>query len=94
MQPVFDRLPAPALRRLQLRMRRVLRPIGGHRQARQSPRGSDAGGHSPVQGQPASSRDSWFAERVHLGTPLSDAELQHGVNAGLISSTLLIAGSR
>ena len=38
-------------------------------------------------------RDRWFAERAGLGTQLSPEEIEHGVNAGIISSTLLI-GSR
>lgn len=90
MQAMPYRLHAPALRRLQLRMRPLLRPVGSNYQTRQSQGPSYAGGHSPVQDQPAQSRDSWFAERTHLGTPISDEELQHGVRAGIIASTLLM----
>lgn len=79
----------PALRRLQLRMRPVLRSTGRYHQARQGASRSHAAGHSPVQAKPATVRDSWFAERENLGTPLSDAELRYGVDAGLISSVLL-----
>lgn len=93
MQAVQDRIPASALRRLQLRLRPMLRPAGRYRQARQGQSRGDAGRDSPVQEQPASIRDRWFAERAHLGTFLSAEEIQHGVNAGIISSTLLI-GSR
>lgn len=79
----------PALRRLQLRMRPVLRSAGRYHQARQSASRSHAAGHSPVQAKPTTVRDSWFAERKKLGTPLSYAELRYGVDAGLISSVLL-----
>lgn len=89
MPAVSGRLPAPALRRLQLRMRRVLRPVGALNLAVQAARGGDVGCDSAVRQEPAQVRDSWFAERAALGTPLSAAELRHGVNAGIISSTLL-----
>lgn len=89
MSAVSGFLSQPALRRLQLRMRPVLRSAGRHHQTRQGASRSHAGGHSPVQAKPATVRDSWFAERENLGTPLSDAELRHGVDAGLISSALL-----
>jgi len=94
MHAMPNSLDQSALRRVQLHVRALLRMVGGNNEARQSQGSSHAVSHSPVQGQPAPSRDSWFAERIHLGTPLGDAELKHGVNAGLISSTLLIAGSR
>jgi len=81
-----------ALRRLQLRMRPVLRPTRGYRAAKQGACGGDAGCNSAVREEPATIRDRWFAERADLGIPLSDAELRHGVNAGIISSTLLNDG--
>lgn len=89
MHSMPDRLNQPALRRLQLRLRPMLRPIGGYHTARQGEGSSDVGRDSPVQRIPTPSRDHWFAERAHLGTPLSHAELLHGVNAGIIGSTLL-----
>lgn len=82
-------IPQPALRRLQLRMRRVLRAPGREYAPRQSPCSGDAGSDSPVQGQPAQVRDRWFAERAHLGARLSESELAHGVAMGVISSALL-----
>lgn len=93
MQAVQDRIPAYALRRLQLRLRPMLRPAGRYRQARQGQSRGDAGCDSPVQAESAEIRDRWFAERAGLGTQLSPEEIEHGVNAGIISSTLLI-GSR
>lgn len=89
MQPVPDRLSQPALRRLQLRLRPMLRPVGGYYTARQGEGSGNVGSDSPVQRIPAPSRDHWFAERAHLGTPLSQAELWHGVKHGIIGSTLL-----
>lgn len=86
---MHDRIPAPALRRLQLRMRPLLRPAGGFNAARQGQGGGHAGSDSAVRESPAALRDHWFAERASLGTPLSDDELQHGVNAGIISGALL-----
>lgn len=90
MQAMPDRLNAPALRRLQLRLRPVLRAVGSNNQTRQSQGQRHAGSHSPIQDQPAPLRDRWFADRFHLGTPLSDDELRHGVNAGIIAATLLM----
>jgi len=89
MSSMSGHISQPALRRLQLRMRPMLRPIGGFHQAGQGTCSGDVGGDSPLQAEPASIRDSWFAERARLGTRLSEAELQHGVKAGLISATLL-----
>lgn len=92
MQAMQFRLPQPALRRLQLRMRPLLRAAGSYHQTRQSPGCGDAPGDSPIQAEPTSIRDRWFAERAHLGTPLNEAELTHGVNAGIISSSILNKG--
>ncbi len=92
MSPMPDRISQPALRRLQLRLRPMLRPAGRYNPARQSQGGGYVVGDSPVQEQPAQVRDRWFAERANLGTPLSIAELQHGVNTGIIGSTLLMDG--
>lgn len=89
MQPMQDRLNTPALRRLQLRLRPMLRPAGRNHQTRQANGSGHAGGDCPVQKEPAAIRDSWFAERQGLGTPLSPQELQHGVDAGIISSFIL-----
>lgn len=86
---MHDRIPAPTLRRLQLRMRPLLRPAGGDNQARPAQGSGHAGSDSPVQTSPAALRDHWFAERASLGTPLSESELQHGVNAGIIGGALL-----
>lgn len=83
----------PALRRLQLRMFPVLRPTRAFSEAKQSARGGDAGCNSAVREEPAKVRDRWFAERVHLGTQLSDDELWYGVKVGIISSTLLNDGA-
>ena len=94
MQPVQDRIPAYPLRRLQLRLRPMLRPVSRHHQTRQGQSRGDAGRDSPVQAEPTSFRDRWFAERAGLGTRLSTAEIQHGVNAGIISSTLLIGSQQ
>lgn len=90
MSAVSDRISQSSLGRLRLRMRAVLRPVGGYNQARQDQGERHAGGNSTVQGKPIQSRDSWFAERASLGTPLSDEELRHGVNAGIIHSALLM----
>jgi hypothetical protein len=89
MQPVPDRLNTPALRRLQLRLRPMLLPAGRNHQTRQANGSGHAGSDCPVQAESASVRDSWFAERQGLGTPLSTQELQHGVDAGIISSHIL-----
>lgn len=32
----------------------------------------------------------WLTEREKLGTPLSDDEIRHGVNRGILPSTLLM----
>jgi hypothetical protein len=77
------------VRPLQLCMPAVLRETGGDNTTRQSQSIGNAGGNSQIQNQPASIRNLWFAERQWLGTPLSAAELQWGVNQGLISSALL-----
>ncbi len=90
MQAVPDRIPQSALRRLQLRMRPVLRSVGVNDAAQQGAGSDDAGGHSAIREQSAQTRDRWFAEREFLGTPLSAEELRYGVNAGIISSTLLM----
>lgn len=87
--PMQDRISQPALRRLQLRLRPLLRSVGRYNAARQGQGVGHVGGDSPIQEQPAQVRDRWFAERANLGTPLSLSELQHGVNAGIIGSTLL-----
>lgn len=89
MQAMPDRISQPALRRLQLRMRPVLCEVGRHHQAEQTPSAGDAGDHSQVRQEPASVRDSWFAERAQLGTKLSRAEIEHGVRHGIVSGTLL-----
>lgn len=89
MHPMPDRISQPALRRLQLRLRPMLRPVGRKHQARQSQGSGDVVGHSSVQGQPAQSVDHWFAERHYLGTPLSESEFLYGINAGIIGPTLL-----
>lgn len=89
MQAVSDRISPPALRRLQLRMRPMLRTAGGNHQTRQGQGSSDVGRSSALQAQPIQSRDSWFAERERFGTPLSLEELQHGVAVGIISESLL-----
>lgn len=86
---MHDRIPAPALRRLQLRMRPLLRQAGVNHQARQGQGISHVGGNSAIQTIPTTQRDSWFAERAHLGMPLSHDELQHGVRVGIISSSLV-----
>lgn len=86
---MHDRISTPALRRLQLRMRPMLRPVGSFNAARQGQGSGHAGSHSPLRESPAALRDHWFAERASLGTPLSSDELQHGVNAGIISGALL-----
>ncbi len=90
MQAVSERISQSALRRLQLRMCPVLRPAGRYNAARQSQSGGDVGGNSPVQEQPAQIRNRWFAERKHLGTPLNESELRHGVDAGIIGSAILM----
>lgn len=89
MSPMPDRISQPALRRLQLRLRPMLRQVGRKHQARQSQSSRNVVSHSPVQEQPAQSVDHWFAERHYLGTPLSESEFQYGINAGIIGSTLL-----
>ena len=89
MQAMPSRISPAALRRLQLRMRPMLRPAGGNHQARQGEGRRDAGGDSAVQDQPAQVRDRWFAERAHLGTALSQSELEFGVRVGLIGLALL-----
>ena len=86
---MHDRISTPALRRLQLRMRPLLRPAGSYNAARQGQGGGHVGGDSPVRESPAALRNHWFAERSHLGTPLSHDELQHGVREGIISSSLV-----
>lgn len=86
---MHDRIPTPALRRLQLRLRPLLRPARGYHQTRPGQGSGHVGSDSPVRESPAALRDHWFAERASLGTPLSDEELQHGVNAGIISGALL-----
>ena len=89
LHPMHDRISTPALRRLQLRMRPLLRPAGSYNAARQGQGGGHVGGDSPVRESPAALRNHWFAERSHLGTPLSHDELQHGVREGIISSSLV-----
>lgn len=89
MPPMPDRLNTPALRRLQLRLRPMLRSAGRNHQARQANGSGHAGSYCPVQAESVSVRDSWFAERQGLGTPLSQQEMQHGVDAGIISSFIL-----
>lgn len=86
---MHDRISTPALRRLQLRMRPLLRPAGGHNAARQGQGSGHVGSDSPVRESPAALRNHWFAERASLGTPLSHDELVHGVRVGLISNFLL-----
>ena len=76
-------------RRVQLRLRPLLRPAGGHNATRQGQSSGHAGSDSAVREGSASPRNHWFAERVYLGTPLSDDELRVGVNAGIISGALL-----
>lgn len=90
MSAVSDRISQSALRRLQLRMRKMRGASGGHNPARQGQGIGHAVSDCTIQGQPIQSRDSWFAERIHLGTPLSDDELRHGVNAGIINSVILM----
>lgn len=90
MQPMPSRIPTSALRRLQLRMRPVLRKAGGHHPARQKQSSGHAVSDSLVQAIPITIRDSWFAERANLGTHLSHDELAHGVRVGLLSSALLV----
>lgn len=90
MQAMPDRISPASLRALRLRMCLVLRSPSGNHQAGQGESSSDAGGDSPVQEQPASVRDRWFAERAHLGTKLSQSELEHGVRAGLLGSAVLM----
>lgn len=67
----------------------IAAPSGVHNTARQGQSSGYVGGNSPVQTSAATPRDYWFAERAHLGTPLSQDELQHGVRAGIISSFLV-----
>lgn len=76
-------------RRVQLCLRPLLRPAGGHHAARQGQSSGHAGSDSEVRKSSASLRNHWFAERAGLGTPLSHDELQHGVRAGIISSSLV-----
>lgn len=90
MPAVPDRISQPALRRLQLRMRKMRGASGGYNPARQGQGIGNAVSDCALQGQPTQSRDSWFAERSGLGTRLSDAEMQHGYNAGIISAALLM----
>lgn len=89
MQAMPSRLHQPDLRGLLIRLRPLLRAARGYYPARQSQSQRHAGSHSPVQDQPAQVRDRWFADRAHLGTPISDEELRHGVRAGIIAATLL-----
>ena len=89
MHAMPNSLDQSALRRVQLHVRALLRTVGGNNEARQSEGIGDADSHSPVQGQSAQVRHRWFAERAHLGTQLSESELEHGVRVGVISSTLL-----
>lgn len=84
------RISQPAQRRVQLRVPLMLRQAGGQDPAQQGPGSGHAGCNRPVQRLASSVRDRWFAERKALGTRLSDDELRHGVNAGIISSALLI----
>jgi len=89
MSAMPNRINQSALRPLQLCVSAVLRQAGCQDQAGQGESISHAAGNSAVQGQSVPRVHSWFAERIFLGTPLSLSELQHGVNAGIISSTLL-----
>ena len=86
---VSGHISQPALRRLQLRLRPLLRAPGRIDTPGQGQGGGDVGCDSAVQGQPAQVRDRWFAERKHLGTPLSQSELEHGVRMGLLGSVLV-----
>ena len=89
MQAVFGSISQPALRRLQLRMRPLLRSVGRYHEARQGQGGGHAGSDSAVRTVTVTVRDYWFAEREHLGVKLSDAELRHGVRVGILSSSLV-----
>jgi hypothetical protein len=89
MHTLPDRVRPSASLRLQLPVRPLLCQACGHHTAMQSEGNSHAGGHCTVQAEPSKVRDSWFAQRVHLGTPLSWDEIRHGVNHGIVSATLL-----
>lgn len=90
MHAMPNSLDQSALRRVQLHVRALLRTVGGNNEARQSQGSSHAVSHSPVQGQSTKVRHRWFAERDHLGTRLSQSEIEHGVRCGIIGSALLI----
>lgn len=93
MHPMPDRISPRSLGRLQLRMRKVLRPVGVYPSSRQGQGSNYVGGDSAVQAEPAPVRHRWFAERAFLGTTLSDDEVRHGVNAGILASSLLMDGA-
>lgn len=90
MHSMPSRISPASLGRLQLRLRRVLRSTGGHYPARQGASSWDAGCYSAIQTESGPGIDHWFAERRHLGTPLSESEFKYGVNAGIIGPTLLM----
>ncbi len=89
LQSVSDDRKKPDLWRLLLRLRPVLRAAGGIDASKQGQGGSDVGGDRAFQRESAKVRNRWFAERAHLGSRLSEAEIEHGVREGILSGRLL-----
>lgn len=85
MQRMQDRISQPALGRLQLRMRAVLRASGAQHRARQAPGQRDARSHCQIPRGAGTQGDSRLREPDQDETPLSLEEVVHAIRIGVIS---------
>lgn len=85
MQRLQDRISQPALGRLQLRVRAVLRASGAQHRARQAPGQCDAAGHCQIPRGAGTQGDSRLRAPDQDETPLSTSEILHAIQIGVIT---------
>lgn len=84
-QPMFERVPEPALRRLQLRMRGVLRPTRHQYQPQQMASICDAGGYRQISSGARPSSRPYLRGPLIGETELSVEEIAHARKIGVIA---------
>lgn len=84
MPAVPDRISAPSLRRLQLRMRAMLRTAGAFDANGRATKGGNACGDRPFSWRPQPQRGALLRRADPDETPLSPSEVEHARRIGVI----------
>ena len=80
-----DRISPALLRRIQLRVRPMLRPSGHISTAQQTPTRGDAGSYKPLSWRAETVRCAGLRKADEFETPLSRSEISYGIKNGLIA---------